>query len=820
MTVELAQATPSRRRPPGPLTFFRTRCVLIWEGLAPTMLLAGAPVFLLVVFGLFGAWRLTPGWLHALCLVLAGAASVAILIRNLHGWRLPTRRDIQQRLERDGEARHAPLQALDDRPADAHQAHSPLWRAHLAASAERARQARLKGVRKIFDPVDPYGLRYVAIGVLYAAVVAAGDDWGARLDRIAKPQFGGESDRIAADIWIEPPAYSGRAPIYLAKAGAPPAAISEQIDAPAGSMLVAQLNGAGRKSLTFVTEDGEQDADLEERGKAASGRIALTESGVLRLRMGRSIASWPIGVIADSPPTARFVAPPMATETNLLAMTIEMADDYGVARGVLEFRLDPDQERPLDGVAFDDDALTERREISLENVAGGDGQQALELDLQSDPWAGLRVLARVAVFDGADQRGETDEIAVTLPTRNFFNPLARAVLEQRQTLAVAESEWRRVGRSFDALTLAPDAFYYDDMTDYLLLRTAFWRVMRQRADDGFEDAVEKFWPLALQLEDQALTLARQRLEAAQEALRQALENGASEDTIERLVAELRQAMNDFLEALAQYGQPAPGGDMSNAEQLDKSDLDSMLDGIQDLSQQGANNAARQLLSDLENLLNNLQLTQGGASGEGQTSGQGGQQGEEGQGGPAGRTGELIGRQRELSDEAFERGRTPGASGADLAESESGLGDSLDELIDSLGGDGARLDPNGEAGRALGQARNEMRRAEDALRGDDFDAANSAMERAIENLRDGAESLAREQMRQAQGQQGQPGDQNSGGVDPLGRPSGYADGDGVEVPEETAAGRSRAVVEELRRRLGEQGRDEEEKDYLERLLERF
>jgi len=41
-----------------------------------------------------------------------------------------------------------------------------------------------------------------------------------------------------------------------------------------------------------------------------------------------------------------------------------------------------------------------------------------------------------------------------------------------------------------------------------------------------------------------------------------------------------------------------------------------------------------------------------------------------------------------------------------------------------------------------------------------------------------------------------------------------------VPGEGEAGRTRAVIEELRRRLGEPGRDDEEVDYLERLLERF
>jgi hypothetical protein len=194
----------------------------------------------------------------------------------------------------------------------------------------------------------------------------------------------------------------------------------------------------------------------------------------------------------------------------------------------------------------------------------------------------------------------------------------------------------------------------------------------------------------------------------------------------------------------------------------------------------------------------------------------------GESGPSGQAGDLIGRQRELADEAFERGRAgggePGENGDDLADAEAGLGEDLDQLIDALQGAGAEADPNGDAARAMGRARNNMREAEQALRNGDFDAAASAMERAIAQMREGAEGLAREEMRQA-GEGRQDGEQGTG-TDPLGRPTGNAYGQGPEVPEESEAARTRAVIQELRRRLGEPGRDEEEVDYLERLLERF
>ncbi|WP_425410775.1 DUF4175 domain-containing protein [Hyphococcus sp.] len=811
--------SPARTKPkrlPGGAAIFLARAVLFWERVWPAILPALAIPALFIIFSLYDIWSVAPVWMHWSALAAGAVAFAATLFVNLRSLRTPSRREAQARLEQDGAVDHAALQALDDTPSAGGDAASPLWRAHLADMRERARNARLNGVRSTAEMRDPWGLRFITMGVIAVAFVASGADTGKRLMAGLQPQNTGNG-ALVADVWIEPPSYANKAPIYLLRAGQDTPENVAQIDAPEGSVVVAQINGRGRSRLAFQTEDETTRGEFERTGAASRAELLLKKSGLLELTLGVRKARWPIGVIADEAPAVSFTTKPMRTDDARLHFSVAIEDDYGVTGAELVMRLDPEQERPLDAPSFDQDALEEMRRINLDGVAGPDGERTVTLDLQSDPWAGLRVLAKVIVTDGADQNGETDLAATTLPARIFYNPVAKAVIEQRQSLAVAAMEWPRVARSFDAVTLAPDIFYADKPKNYLLLRSAFWRVMRQN-NDSFDDAVEKFWPLALQLEDEALELARQQLEAAQDALRQALERGAGDEEINKLVEELRQAMNDYLTALAQSGQTMDGEASRNAQELNQSDLDEMLDAIRDLSQQGAANAARQMLSDLENLLNNLRFSQGA---QGSGSGQPGQQGGEGggQGGAAGQAGELIGRQRELADETFERGRDPESTGDDLAQREGGLGGELDALMDSLEGDPS-LDPEGEAGRALGRARSAMREAEGALESEEFGMAADAMERAIGNLREGAESLAREQMRQAQ--QGQGGEGQAGAqTDPLGRPAGDAlSGQGVEVPGEGEAGRTREVIEELRKRLGEPGRDEEEKNYLERLLERF
>jgi len=818
---------------------FLSRLALFWERLWPALLAMAAPFFLIVIVALFGLWRFLPAWAHWLALIAAAMTSAFAGWRTLAARTWPTRREAQARLERDGGARHAPLQALDDQPFSNDSDH-PLWRAHIEKMKERARAARLRGPRASADDIDPYALRFGALGLLAAALVAAGDERSVRFAEGFRPASQAGAG-VLADLWIEPPDYTGKPPIYLYRAGGDLSGLHEQVNAPEGSTVIAQINGAARVKLTLKTPDEEFDGALDETGKAARATLNLMESGVLRLRIAGREGRWPIGIIPDEDPVVAFIEPPSTTDDARLALALSIADDYGVASAVLHLTLDPAQERPLDAPAIDENAIRETRIIALDGLAGANGERRFDLDLQSDPWAGLQVIGKLVVKDGAGQTAETGREIFRLPAKPFFNPLARAVIEQRQTLAVAADEWQRAGRSFEALTLAPEKFY-PSATDYLLIRTAFWRVMRQSdnalAGEGFGETVEDFWPLALQLEDEALELARRRLQAAQDALRQALESGASDAEIERLTEDLREAMQQYLTALANSGQRSPSDGRPPDQRLDQSDLDKMLNSIRDLAKSGAQNAARQALSDLENILNNLRLS--GQSGEGQ-QGQGsqgqsgeGQAGGQQSGGAAGQAGDLIGRQRDLANESFERGQSGGAGGGepgdDLAARQGDLASDLSGLMETLedqagrgpspdGANGDTLDPDGKAGRALGDALSEMRRAENALEGDDFAAANSAMERAIANLRDGAEALAEQQGRQAQEGEGE-GRRAGPAFDPLGRPIGDAYGQGVDVPEQSDAQRAREVLEELRRRLSDGKRTEEEIDYLERLLDRF
>jgi hypothetical protein len=140
---------------------------------------------------------------------------------------------------------------------------------------------------------------------------------------------------------------------------------------------------------------------------------------------------------------------------------------------------------------------------------------------------------------------------------------------------------------------------------------------------------------------------------------------------------------------------------------------------------------------------------------------------------------------------------------------------------------------GEQG--LSDAEGAMREAENAIgQGQDGRAVDS-QGRALEGLQRGMQGMA-QQMQQMMGQNdGQDGEGDPNGPgnpqgraqndprndDPLGRPTRsreFSDGR-VRVPtaDESAVERARRILEELRRKLGDPTRPQEELDYFERLL---
>ncbi|HVQ11511.1 MAG TPA: TIGR02302 family protein [Methyloceanibacter sp.] len=509
--------------------------------------------------------------------------------------------------------------------------------------------------------------------------------------------------------------------------------------------------------------------------------------------------------------------------------------------------------------------------VNVKQVEGKASQ-----DLTAHPWAGLKVRMILAARDQAGQTGLSEPYEFILPERNFTKPLAKAVVEQRKKLVREPDSSSRVAMALDALTIG-DERAIPEMPVYLALRDAYWRLDNDESPESIASVVSQLWELALRIEDGNIPQAERDVKAAQEKLAEALKQGASPEEIQRLVDELRNALGRYLQALAEQAQQKgnlPEQKSQDGEQVvSDQELDKLLDNIEKLAKSGSKDMAEQMLSELKDILERLQTgtfsdnakqqragkmmkdlndlvskqqklldetfkakrEQGGQQQDGafnvsppgqpmefgpgifmapfgtpQEDGQDGGMSPEGnensQGQSGGRNSQQQGRQQ--------KGQSPGQFD-DLGQRQGELKEALQSLIDRFRIEGANPPEQfQDAGEAMGEAK-------EALGKQKLDRATEEQNNALDQLRQGAQSLAEQMMENGEAQAGKG--QGNSGKDPLGRPdrSNRPDlGLSVNVPDEIDIQKAREVLDELRRRLGDPSRPIIELDYLERLIRSY
>ncbi len=160
----------------------------------------------------------------------------------------------------------------------------------------------------------------------------------------------------------------------------------------------------------------------------------------------------------------------------------------------------------------------------------------------------------------------------------------------------------------------------------------------------------------------------------------------------------------------------------------------------------------------------------------------------------------------------ERGQGQGKRASDLKKNQDDLQRQLQDLLSDMG-----AKDNDPTMKKLQDAEGAMGDAGDALKQNDLGEAGDQEGRAVENLRQGARSMAEQMMRSGSQRGGSQANR-----DPLGRKQGdrLDDGDSIKVPDEITVQRARAILEELRKRLGQPSRPPIELDYLERLVKPY
>ena len=805
-----------------PLLLGLAGAALFWERLWRRLWPAAAVAGLFLGVALLDLLPLLPGAVHVLVLVAFAAGIAALARRGLRGFRLVDEAAARHRLERDSGLRHRPLTALDDRLATGAEdpAAVSLWQAHLRRMARAARRLRVRPPAPGLARLDPHAFRAAVLLILVIALTAGRGDAADRLQRALSPQFGGAlTGPLTVDVWITPPSYTGRAPIFLNRDS------QWVVEVPKGSSLLAQVGGLGEAPRLRV---GERVTEFTAIGSAGGGgyrvEAAIDEGDRLVVEHdGRELAAWPLRVLPDAPPEVYFPRPPARTGNAHLRLDYEANDDYGLT-GVTAVI------RRADGLSVPGGESEIRLSLPLSDLGSTSAEGTSIHNLTAHPWAGLVVRVHLTVMDGRGQTGESGTVELALPERIFNHPVARAIVEQRKKLATPSAAVRaEVAAALESIAGNPQHFF-DDTVVYLALRVARARLTFDDRDEAVVSVQKLLWDTALRIEDGELSIAERDLREAQERLMAALRRDADPEEIERLMDDLQRALEKYLAALTDEltrqgrAMEVPLG--AKMQLMGKDELQQLIEEARELARTGAVDAARRVLADLQRLLDGIRA--GALSGPSQEAARKARRLMDG-------LRDLTRRQQGLLDNTFRRLRDsrgamqmPGGGEGQGPERRPGAGNGTaeqDGLRRRLGGLMLRLDEFlGAIPRPFGKAERAMRDAVDALAVDRPDKAVPAQTEALDQLRQGIDGVAEQVVRRLGGLSGALRNRPGAGRDPFGRRPGGAYGariDGaVKIPDQMEVRRAREIIDELRRRAGERQRPKTERNYIERLLRQF
>lgn len=705
--------------------------------------------------------------------VVSAIALIAALIWGARRFRWPSRAEAVERVDATMPGR--PIAAVAD--AQAIGANDPasqaVWNAHQARMAARTHDAKAVEPDLRISDRDPFGLRFIALLFFVTALL-----FGSILRVTSVADIVGAGDQTLAtgpvwEGWVAPPGYTGKPTLYLNDI--PQGALR----VPEGSEITLRLYGEVGALTVAETVSGRVD-DLE-AASAAQQKFTASKSGALTIS-GENGATWDLTIVPDSPPSIELTGPVEADAMGEMSQPFRAMDDHGVVSGTATIALDLEAVTRVHGLTIAPDPI-EPLVLDLPMPFTGnrdDFEDLLIDDLSEHPLANLPVTLTLSVTDDQGQEGASEPESLMLPGRRFFQPFAKAVIEQRRDLLWSKQNDTRVEQVLRAISHRPEGLFSNETT-FLRMR-AIIRRLDSAAEFGLSDNAQSeiaqaLWDLAIQIEDGTLADARERLRRAQERLSEAMRNGASDAEIADLMDELRDATNDYMQMLADQMEPGEDGtdqadSGENTMEFTQDELQALMDRIQELMEEGRMAEAQALMEQLNQLLENMRITQGeGGEGgprtpgqqsmedlaetlrdqedlsddafrdlqeetnpgqqQGQQQGQQGQQGQQNQPGQQGQQGQ--------------QGNQPGQDG------QQGQGQGVGEDGQSGQQDGAGAGGEGEQGDAESLAqrqqalRDELRRQRDGLPnldGEAGDIARQSLDRA-EGAMEGAEDALRE-----------------------------------------------------------------------------
>jgi uncharacterized protein (TIGR02302 family) len=831
-------------------------------------------ISLFLILTLFHIWPLLSPLMHRLGLALFAMAFIGSFY-PLFSLRFPKESQALKRLDKNSTLPHQPAQAFKDKlepnlKTQSYQQTEAIWLQFKNRLVEKIKQLKVRPPQPETYKQDPYALRMVLMLIVACGLFFQGGNVKSLIaNAVTLPPMINTSN-LRVDAWVTPPSYTGKAPILIADGGKNakvetttssrnPNDKKKGFTVPQNSTLTIRINGSEAKhveieSLNSPLKSGKPDTkktsqslnseQTDNQNKTKEFHIKLTENGPVKLTIDTiPLKDWRFEITPDNPPIIGLVELPVPAESRALKLKYRVADDYGVLEAKAHLKeifekeksattLNNKEERPLGSPA--------EFPLNLKEQGTKSSEGTTYKDLTDHPWAGLPITLYLSAKDEGENTSNSPEINITLPEYEFTKPIAKSIIRLRKQLIMAPSESPLLSQKLNTILYNKKPFE-KDLTLYLGLKVTATRLETATTRKEKEDLSKLLYKLARHAEDGDLSAAERELRAAQEELRKALQENSSNEDIQKSIEKLRKALQKYMQALSKQQQKQQAqNNRANQRNMDSKDFEQMLKTIEELSKSGAKDLARQMLSQLQNMLENLQT---GKNQNQQQQNRAAKNIEE--------LGKILQQQQRLMDKTFEQNRKQNSQNADrkqsrqqngqqgqqnqqqngqpsgahkLDEEQQALRKQLQELMKKLKnskqGKGQPGKGNkGQNGSPLENADRAMQRAEELLKGKELGNALSQEGQALDQLRKGMEQMAEEM----QGMSGKGGSQKAGGKDPLGRPQsskGMDTSESTKVPDKIDTQRAREILRNLQEKLSDPNRPAPEIDYIERLIKRF
>ncbi|UPT88888.1 TIGR02302 family protein [Bradyrhizobium barranii subsp. apii] len=573
---------------------------IAWERAWPHLARVLTVVGLFLVVSWAGLWLVLPSVIRAIGLVAFAGVAIAALVPLIR-FRWPGRDEALSRLDRGSGIRHRPATTLTDTLSSKDPVALALWQAQRERTLASLKRIRAGLPHPRLALHDPWALRALVMVMLVATFFAAGDERAMRLGAAFDWNGVLAPTNVRVDAWITPPLYTGKPPVILSAANKEAAALpaSGPLAVPAGSTLIVRSSGS---SLDVVTSGGLKEvAPTEAAPKGTNEKhFTITGDGTAHVRAPSGQPQWAFAATPDRAPTIALAKDPERQAYGALQLSYKIEDDYGVTGAAAQFvpraTEDKDGTKDADGKAARPLFQPPQFALTLPNARTRNGVGQTVKDLSEDPYSGADVTLTLTAKDEAGNEAKSEPFNMRLPGRLFTKPLARALIEQRRILALDANKNSDVYAALDALMIAPEMFT-PEAGQYLGLHSVARQLEAARTDDSLREVVASLWALAVTIEDGNISDVAKALRAAQDALKQALQRGASDEELKKLMDNLRTALDNYMRQYAQQMR-------SNPLARPAIGLDDQMKRIERLIQRGNREAAARELDRLARALEN------------------------------------------------------------------------------------------------------------------------------------------------------------------------------------------------------------------------